>query len=68
VAKTFSTQPDGGGIMHLNRIKQKFYQKYWVSGFCPSSGIVNTRKQRFGNRISFLPQVRAGRHLLCWVP
>jgi hypothetical protein len=29
-------------------------QKHWNSGFCPSSGILKTRKQRFGNSIGDL--------------
>jgi hypothetical protein len=34
-------------------------QDYWVFGLCPSSGILkNRRTQRFGNWISFHPQVR----------
>jgi hypothetical protein len=34
-------------------------QDYWVSGLCPSSGILNNRRtQRFGNWICFRPQVR----------
>jgi hypothetical protein len=31
-------------------------QSYWVFGLCPSSGILETRKQRFGNWICFRPQ------------
>jgi hypothetical protein len=33
-------------------------QNYWVFGLCPSSCIPETRKQRFGNWMCFLPQVR----------
>jgi hypothetical protein len=33
-------------------------QNYWVIGLCPSSSILETRKQRFGNWICFRPQVR----------
>jgi hypothetical protein len=33
-------------------------QSFWASGLCQSSGILNTRKQRFENWIYFLPQVR----------
>jgi hypothetical protein len=40
-------------------------QNHWVCRLCPSSGILNTRKQRFGNWKCFRPQVRGGRHLLC---
>jgi hypothetical protein len=36
-------------------------QNYWVFGFFPSSSIVETRKQRFGNWIFFCPQVREGK-------
>jgi hypothetical protein len=43
-------------------------QNYWVSGLCPSSGILNTRKEGLENWICFRPQVMGGRHLLCWVP
>jgi hypothetical protein len=32
-------------------------QNYWVFGLCSSSGIQETRKQRFGNWICFRPQV-----------
>jgi hypothetical protein len=42
-------------------------QNYWVSALCPSSGIVITRKQCFGNWICFRSQVRVGRHQLCGV-
>jgi hypothetical protein len=41
---------------------------YWDSAVCPSPGILNTRKQRFGNWTCFCPQVRADRHLLCGFP
>jgi hypothetical protein len=34
-------------------------QNYWVSGLCPSSRILNTRKQSFGNWICFRPQTSA---------
>jgi hypothetical protein len=37
-----------------------FVQIYWVSGLCPSFGILNTRKQRFGDWIIFHPQLRGG--------
>jgi hypothetical protein len=33
-------------------------QDYWVFGLCPSSGILETRKQIFGNGICFRPLVR----------
>jgi hypothetical protein len=33
-------------------------KNYWVFGLCPSTGILKTRKQRFGNWICFRPQVR----------
>jgi hypothetical protein len=33
-------------------------QNYWVFGLCSSSGILENRKQRFGNWICFRPQVR----------
>jgi hypothetical protein len=33
-------------------------QNYWVLGLCPSSGILETRKQRFGNWICFRPEVK----------
>jgi hypothetical protein len=33
-------------------------QNYWVFGLCPSSGIPEKRKQRFGNWICFRPQVK----------
>jgi hypothetical protein len=33
-------------------------QNFWVFGLCPSSGILETRNQRFGNCICFRPQVR----------
>jgi hypothetical protein len=36
--------------------------------FVPLSGILNTRKQRFGNWICFHPQVRGRRSRLCLVP
>jgi hypothetical protein len=35
-------------------------QKYWVLGLRPLSGILETRKQRFGNWICFCLQVRGG--------
>jgi hypothetical protein len=35
-------------------------QNYWASRLCPSSGILDTRKQRFGNWIYFCPQVKGG--------
>jgi hypothetical protein len=36
-------------------------QNYWVSGLCPSSGMLNNVElQRFGNRVCFLLQVREG--------
>jgi hypothetical protein len=38
-------------------------QNDWVSGLCPSCGILNTRKQHFGNWICFYPQVRGGRYI-----
>jgi hypothetical protein len=40
----------------------------WASGLCPSSRILNTTEQHFGNWIGFHPQARGGRRLLCWVP
>jgi hypothetical protein len=42
-------------------------QNYWVFGLCLSSGILKTRKQRFGNCNCFRPQVRGGGDLLYWV-
>jgi hypothetical protein len=36
----------------------EYSQNHWVLGLCPSSGIIETRKQRFGKWICFRPQVR----------
>jgi hypothetical protein len=33
-------------------------QNYWDFGLCPSSGILETRKQHFGNWNCFCPQVK----------
>jgi hypothetical protein len=41
-------------------------RNYWVSGLCPSSTILNTRKQCFGNWICFHPQAKEVGHLLSW--
>jgi hypothetical protein len=43
-------------------------QNYWVSGLCPSTGILGTRKHNVSETgsVSFLR--RRGRHLLSWVP
>jgi hypothetical protein len=35
-------------------------QNYWVSGLCPLSGIINTRRHCFENWICFHSQVRGG--------
>jgi hypothetical protein len=35
-------------------------QNYWVVGLCPPSGILEARKQRFGNWICFRSQVGGG--------
>jgi hypothetical protein len=43
-------------IMFLRNIT--IGQNYWVAGFCPASGILNTGKQHFGNLICFCAQVR----------
>jgi hypothetical protein len=32
-------------------------RNYWSSGLCPLSGILKTRKERFGNWVCFDPQV-----------
>jgi hypothetical protein len=64
--------------IEMKRIREKFVwwldnssqgtvlvQNYWVSGLCPSSGILNTRKYNLlENWICFHPQVRGRRHLL----
>jgi hypothetical protein len=43
-------------------------QNHWVSGLCPSSGILNPRKHNVSETvICFRPLVRWWRHLLCWV-
>jgi hypothetical protein len=42
-------------------------QNYWSFGLCPSSAILKTREQCFGNWICFCPEVRGARHLLGWV-
>jgi hypothetical protein len=36
-------------------------ENYWAFGLFPSSGILETRKQRFGNWICSHPQVRGGK-------
>jgi hypothetical protein len=43
-------------------------QNYWFLGFVrrPEFKILET--ECFGNWICFRPQMRGGRHLLCWVP
>jgi hypothetical protein len=35
-------------------------QNYWVFALCPSAGILETRKERFGDCICFRPQVSGG--------
>jgi hypothetical protein len=43
-------------------------QNYWVSGLCPSSGILNTRKHDVSETGSFSVLRQRERHLLSWVP
>jgi hypothetical protein len=43
------------------------YQNKWICGLCSFSGIINVRKQRFGNWDCFHLRARVGGHLLCWV-
>jgi hypothetical protein len=50
------------------RLTRKVTQNHWVYGLCPSFGILNNKKTRFGNWICFQFQVRRGRDLLCWAP
>jgi hypothetical protein len=46
-------------VVKLPPALQYIIQNYWVSGLCPSSGLLETSKtQRFGNWICFRPQVR----------
>jgi hypothetical protein len=49
-------------------LRSKGATGYWVSGLCPSSRILNTRKQCSGNWTYFCLEVRGGRHLLCHFP
>jgi hypothetical protein len=42
-------------------------QNYWVSGLGTSFGILKTRKHNVSKTGCFHPQVRGGRHLLCWI-
>jgi hypothetical protein len=39
-------------------------QNYWVSGLCPFSGILDTRKHKVSETGCFRLQVRGGRHTL----
>jgi hypothetical protein len=42
-------------------------QNHWGPGLCPLSGILNIRKQHFGDWICSWPQAKWGRQLFCWV-
>jgi hypothetical protein len=45
----------------INKLKHYPYtQNYWLSGLCPSPGIPNTRKQRFGNCTCSILRSRKG--------
>jgi hypothetical protein len=51
-------------LLYPNHMSRPSYrtQNYWVPGLCPSSYILETRKQRFGNCICFRSQVKAPTH------
>jgi hypothetical protein len=53
----------------VNTIINLRVQKYWVFGFCPSSGILEARKHKF-RKLDLFPSSDegVGRHLLSWVP
>jgi hypothetical protein len=45
-------------VMYLETLYQQHAQNYWDFGLRPSSRILNTRKQRFGNCVCFRLQVK----------